>query len=89
VVAIRGLAGLQVQRNLSLLASATGGHAFLNSSTFVSFDAPLQELNEKLQNQYVVSYRSTLDKKGFRELKVKTDYSAVKVTAASGYKADF
>lgn len=83
-----GFVGLQTQRNLDFLASATGGYAFINPGNSVSFNASLRELNEKLQNQYVISYRSTLEGKGFRELKVKTDYSGVKVIAASGYKTN-
>ena len=82
--------GILGQNGLSALSEETGGYAFfMGSNGFVSFDAPLRDLTERLNNQYVIGYRSDNNDKSYRTLKVRTDSSNLKVEAAKGYKAGF
>lgn len=74
------------QNNLSYLSEETGGHAFIAGiGGFVSFDSPLKQYRQILDNQYVITYKSSNDDKGFRHVKVTTDFSNIKVTAPKGY----
>lgn len=78
------------ENGLSALSEQTGGYSFyMGSNGFVSFDAPLRDLTERLNNQYVIAYRSDNTDKQFRTLKVRTDSSEIKIEAPKGYKADF
>jgi VWFA-related protein len=74
------------QGALNSLSTETGGYAFFMGSGFVSFDAPLAELSNMLNHQYVISYKSNADK-GFHTIKVKTDFSNIEIEAAKGYKS--
>jgi VWFA-related protein len=68
------------QDALNYLSEQTGGRAFFSGlSGFVTFDAPLAEFKNLLDKQYVISYRSTTPDNAFREVKVKTDYSNLKI----------
>jgi len=75
------------QNNLNYLSEETGGYAFIMGTGFVTFDAPLKQFREMLDNQYVVTYKSTNDEEGFRRVKITTDFSNIKVTTLSGYTA--
>jgi VWFA-related protein len=76
------------QNNLSYLSEETGGYAFTSGlDGFVTFDSPLKQFREILDNQYVITYKSSNDDKGFRRVKVTTDFSNIKVTAPKGYVA--
>jgi len=75
------------QNNLSHLSEQTGGYAFIQGTGYVSFDSPLKEYRQMLDNQYVITYKSTSSDKGFRQVKVTTDFSNIKVTAPKGYVA--
>ena len=59
---------------LNRLADETGGEAFFSSSDFVSFDPYFKELNELLERQWLLTYRSTNTGTGFRRIEVATDY---------------
>jgi VWFA-related protein len=76
------------QGALNYLSEQTGGYAFYMGSGFVSFNAPLAELKDRLNRQYVISYVSNNQDKGFRRVKIRTDYSNLKIEALKGYKAD-
>lgn len=75
------------QNNLNYLSEQTGGYAFLQGTGFVSFDAPLKNYRQMLNNQYIITYKSNTEDKGFRQVKVTTDFSNIKVTALKGYIA--
>ncbi|KAF0250283.1 MAG: hypothetical protein FD167_305 [bacterium] len=76
------------QNNLTYLAEGTGGIAFVSgTSGYVTFDAPLKQYRQMLDNQYVITYRSTNADKGFRSIKVTTDFSNIRVTSQKGYIA--
>ena len=76
------------QDSLNYLSEQTGGQAFLmGTSGFVTFDAPLADLNRLLNQQYVIAYKSQSTDKDFHKVKVTTDYSNIKVTAIKGYKS--
>lgn len=78
------------ENGLNALSVETGGYSFyMGSNGFVSFDAPLRDLTDRLNNQYVIAYRSDNSDKTFRTLKVHTDSSNIKIEAPKGYKADF
>jgi VWFA-related protein len=72
------------QGNLYALSNETGGYAFFNDGGFVSFDAPLTELNNMLNHQYIISYKSNADK-AFHKIEVKTDFSNIEIETAKGY----
>lgn len=76
------------QDALNFLSVETGGKAFFLGTGFVTFDAPLKELRQLLDQQYVVAFKSG-NEDGFHSLKVKTDYSNIKVETAKGYDAKF
>jgi VWFA-related protein len=82
----RGIGRLESQGLLNVLSNETGGYAFFLGDGFVSFNAPLAELNKMLNQQYVILYKSNADK-GYHTLKVKTDFSNIEVEAAKGYKS--
>jgi len=76
------------QDALAYLSEQTGGEAFFSGlSGFVTFDAPLAEFKNLLNKQYVIAYRSTTSDDSYREVKVKTDYSNLKINTVKGYKA--
>lgn len=76
------------QNNLSYLSEETGGYAFTSGlQGFVTFDSPLKQYRQILDNQYVITYKSNNETKGFRQIKVTTDFSNIKVTAPKGYTA--
>lgn len=75
------------QNNLGYLSEETGGYAFIQGTGYVTFDAPLKEYRQMLDNQYVITYKSNNEDKGFRQVKVTTDFSNIKVTAPKGYVA--
>jgi len=62
------------QGALNRLADETGGEAFFSGSDFVTFDPYFKELNELLDHQWLITYRSTNAGSGFRRIEVKTDY---------------
>lgn len=62
------------QGALNRLADETGGEAFFAGSDFVTFDPYFKELNELLDRQWLLTYRSTNTGTGFRRIEVTTDY---------------
>src|SRR5205823_9158149 len=76
------------QDSLNYLSEQTGGRAFMSgTSGFVTFDAPLADLNKLLNQQFVISYKSADSDKDFHKVKVSTDYSNVEVKVLKGYKS--
>lgn len=75
------------QNNLNYLSEQTGGYAFIQGTGYVTFDAPLKEFRQMLDNQYVITYKSNNQAKGFRQVKITTDFSNIKVTTLKGYVA--
>lgn len=76
------------QNSLNYLAEQTGGRAFLSGfSGFVTFDAPLIEFGKLLNQQYVITFKSANSGKRYSEVKVKTDYSNLKVRSVKEYKS--
>jgi VWFA-related protein len=73
------------QGALNRLADETGGEAFFSGSDFVTFDPYFKELNELLDRQWLITYRSTNTGAGFRRIEVTTDYTLHLHTAA-GYR---
>lgn len=87
-IARRSFAVSNGQNNLNYLSEQTGGTAFFSGiSGFVTFDAPLNNLNRLLNNQYVVSYKSENTGKKASEVKVKTDFSNIEVRTVKEYKS--
>jgi hypothetical protein len=62
------------QGALNRLADETGGVAFFSGSDFVTFDSYFKELNELLDRQWRITYRSANTGSGFRHIEVTTDY---------------
>ncbi|MCI0393037.1 MAG: hypothetical protein MOB07_30260 [Acidobacteria bacterium] len=62
------------QGSLNRLADETGGEAFFSGTDFVTFDPYFKELNELLNLQWLITYRSTNTGRGFRRIEVTTDY---------------
>jgi len=74
------------QGALNRLADETGGEAFFQGSDFVSFDPYFKELNELLDRQWLITYRSTNTGSGFRRIEVSTDLN-VHLHHPAGYRA--
>ena len=62
------------QGSLNRLADETGGEAFFSGTDFVTFDPYFKELNELLNQQWLITYRSANTGKGFRRIEVTTDF---------------
>ena len=62
------------QSSLNRLADETGGEAFFSGTSFVTFDPYFKELNELLDRQWLITYRSSNTGTGFRRIKVTTEY---------------
>jgi VWFA-related protein len=62
------------QGALNRLADETGGEAFFSGSDFVTFDPYFKELNDLLDRQWLITYRSANTGSGFRRIEVTTDY---------------
>ncbi len=62
------------QGALLKLADDTGGEAFFSGTDFVSFAPYFREFNELLKNQWLITYKSSNTKKGFRKIEVTTDF---------------
>jgi VWFA-related protein len=74
------------QGSLNRLADATGGEAFFSGTSFVTFDPYFKELNELLDHQWLITYRSSNIRSGFRRIEVTTDYD-LHIHHPSGYRA--
>lgn len=61
------------QSSLNKLSDDTGGEAFFSGSSFVSFDPYLKEMNELLDMQWVITYRSNNTGSGFRQIEVSVE----------------
>jgi VWFA-related protein len=62
------------QGALNRLADETGGEAFFSGTDFVTFDPYFKELNELLDRQWLITYRSTNTGASFRRIEVTTDH---------------
>lgn len=80
-----GSTGWQVtwgQNNLSRIDSATGGQFYwLGTTNPVSFAPFLNQLNERLSQQYIVGFESASGKTGLEKIKVTTELPDAKVVA--------
>ncbi|MBL8149721.1 MAG: VWA domain-containing protein [Blastocatellia bacterium] len=76
---------VQGQNALIYMAERTGGEAFIGADGYVTFDAPLKEFGKLLDQQYLITYRSSMQTGKYRSIKVKTDYSNVKIRTVKGY----
>ncbi|HEX5085149.1 MAG TPA: VWA domain-containing protein [Blastocatellia bacterium] len=74
------------QGALNRLADETGGQAFFSGSDFVTFDPYFKELNELLDRQWMITYRSANTGSGFRRIEVTTDYE-LRLHHPAGYRA--
>jgi hypothetical protein len=74
------------QGALNRLADETGGEAFFSGSDFVTFDPYFKELNELLDRQWLITYRSGNTDPGFRRIEVTTDYE-LHLHHPAGYRA--
>jgi VWFA-related protein len=74
------------QSLLSRISDETGGEAFYSGSDFVSFDPYIREYSQLLGNQWLVTYRSSNTKKGFRRIEVTTDFD-IHLQHKEGYDA--
>ncbi|MCI0391047.1 MAG: VWA domain-containing protein [Acidobacteria bacterium] len=73
------------QGSLNRLADETGGEAFFSGTSFVTFDPYFKELNELLDRQWLITYRSSNTGAGFRRIEVTTDYD-LHLHHPSGYR---
>ena len=73
------------QGSLNRLADETGGEAFYSGSDFVSFNPYFKEYNNQLNNQWLITYRSTNTDSGFRRIEVSTEYD-LPLNHPTGYK---
>ncbi len=62
------------QGSLLRLADETGGAAFFSGMDFVTFSPYFRELNDLLRHQWLITYRSSSNGKGFRNIEVTTDF---------------
>jgi VWFA-related protein len=77
---------LNAQGSLQRLSEETGGRAFFQgSSTPVSYDPFLREVNFSLNRQFVLSYLSTHMKKGFYRVEVTSTNPEIKIQHPKGY----
>ncbi|HMV87514.1 MAG TPA: hypothetical protein PLD20_14370 [Blastocatellia bacterium] len=74
------------QGSLNRLADETGGEAFFSGWDFVTFDPYFRELNELLDRQWLITYRSSNTGKGFRRIEVTTDFD-LHLHHPAGYRA--
>ncbi|MEW6731273.1 MAG: VWA domain-containing protein [Acidobacteriota bacterium] len=75
------------QNGLYDLSEETGGEAFFMGTGFVTFDAPLTKFNQLLNQQYLISYKSTNESDDLHRVKVSTDYSNIKVRVLKNYRS--
>jgi VWFA-related protein len=73
------------QGSLNRLADETGGAAFFLGTSFVSFDQYFKGLNELLDFQWLITYRSSNTGEGFRRVEVTTDYD-LSLRRPAGYR---
>jgi VWFA-related protein len=74
------------QGALNRLADETGGEAFFSGSDVGAFDPYFKELNELLDRQWLITYRSANTGSGFRRIEVTTDYE-LHLHHPAGYRA--
>lgn len=73
------------QGSLLKLADDTGGEAFFSGTDFVTFNPYFREYRELLNNQWLITYRSSNTKKGFRKIEVTTDFD-IHLHHQAGYR---
>ncbi|HJQ71318.1 MAG TPA: hypothetical protein VKA70_20235 [Blastocatellia bacterium] len=73
------------QGSLNRLADETGGEAFFSGTDFVSFEPYLKDLKELMGLQWVITYRSSNTRSGFRRIEV-TAESDVHLHHPKGYR---
>jgi VWFA-related protein len=61
------------QGSLNRLSDETGGEAFFSGMSFVTFDPYWKELNEMMEFQWAITYRSTGSGSSFRKIEVTTE----------------
>lgn len=62
------------QSALNRLSRETGGTAYFTGSDFVTFDNYFKDMNELINHQWIITYRSSNINNSFRHIKVKTDF---------------
>jgi|SRR5215813_1288462 len=67
------------QGSLSRLADETGGEAFFQGTSFVTFDPHLREYKELLTHQWLITYKSDNADSHSRKVEVKLDSPGVEV----------
>jgi VWFA-related protein len=72
------------QGSLLRIADETGGEAFFTGSDFVSFAPYFREVDELMNNQWLITYRSNNTGKDFRRIEVTTDFD-VHLQYPAGY----
>jgi VWFA-related protein len=73
------------QGSLNRIADETGGEAFFSGTDFVTFDRYLKELDELLDLQWLITYRSTTKGSDFRSIQV-TSEPNVHLHHPAGYR---
>jgi hypothetical protein len=73
------------QGSLNRISDETGGEAFFSGIDFVTFDPYFKELNEMLSRQWIITYRSSSVKTGFRRIEVTTDFD-IHLNHPAGYE---
>ncbi len=74
LTSVSRLAANYGQGSLNRLTDETGGEAFFSGTDFVTFDPYFKELNELINLQWLITYRSTNTGSGFRRIEVTTDF---------------
>lgn len=73
------------QGSLNRIADETGGVAFFGGMGYVTFDPFFKEMNDLLDRQWLVTYRSSTTGSDFRKIKVTTELD-VNLQYPEGYK---
>ncbi len=73
-----------IQLSLRQLADETGGRAFLIQDSRELIDV-YERIQTELRSQYLITYQSSLDDEGFREVEVQVDRPRAEVRTLRGY----
>jgi VWFA-related protein len=72
------------QSSLTRLSVETGGEAFFTGREFISAAPHLQQIDRRLDRQYLITFRLTKTGKGFNRIKVSTEYPDWRVYVMEG-----
>lgn len=76
------------QNSLTYLSEQTGGEALYINSLYVSFDNPLEQFSQLLNQQYVLSYVIPGKDTKYHQVKITTDFSNIEVLAAKEFRLE-